>query len=351
MPKKEKTITWTPVPNHKSEHPEFEFNLDCKPRGGGFSKVYQGRGRLGTQWSGKTVAVKIVQQDEKSTREKGAPGLESVFDKEVQILTILHEIKTNVTHAEGKKHIIELLGWGKSYTSLNGEKVMEKGYMVFLWVERNLFDYVCELPGQRLKPVELQKCLLQILSAIAYMTERGVIHQDLKLDNILVDESSKQGASFLISDFGLAKKIGDREMPFASGAREFCPPELLFVEIKSFNGKEYEEQGGFDTHDSWSFGCVALGTGFPLFSEKIVSKSHGTKWFRLRKKDVSDVGQPDAAAQRRKKLAQDLEKSMKELQVPEDVSDSNRFNTRVGTHLPVLPFSKLVEFYKVVYGF
>jgi serine/threonine protein kinase len=59
---------------------------------------------------------------------------------------------------------------------------------------------------KRLKEPEVQYYMLQILDAVAYMHSKLVIHRDLKLANIFL----QNGLSIKIGDFGLAAQLSDK---------------------------------------------------------------------------------------------------------------------------------------------
>ncbi len=54
---------------------------------------------------------------------------------------------------------------------------------------------------QRLPPMEAIRLTIQILNALQYAHERGLIHRDIKPANILF----KADGTLLLSDFGLVK--------------------------------------------------------------------------------------------------------------------------------------------------
>ena len=69
----------------------------------------------------------------------------------------------------------------------------------------NLYQYIRKLPSQRINDEnEVKKIFTKIVESIEYMHEMGVIHRDLKLDNILVDRETKQTK---IIDFGFSIKV------------------------------------------------------------------------------------------------------------------------------------------------
>ncbi|KAJ3308251.1 Protein kinase [Boothiomyces sp. JEL0838] len=76
--------------------------------------------------------------------------------------------------------------------------------------------YLTEIEGRRL--------FRQIVSAMNFIHESKVIHRDLKLENILLDEQN----NILISDFGLGKTFsGDDSMNTFCGTPSYAAPEII----------------------------------------------------------------------------------------------------------------------------
>lgn len=77
----------------------------------------------------------------------------------------------------------------------------------------NLADFLLEgkvLPGEFLPriPEELCKTIIrQILGAIHYIHGQGIVHRDMKLDNILLQGVNTDDIRVKLIDFGTAKKI------------------------------------------------------------------------------------------------------------------------------------------------
>lgn len=69
----------------------------------------------------------------------------------------------------------------------------------------------------------------QILSALAYMHRKGIVHHDIKPSNLTLQSNAEHGADVYLIDFGLAKKvrynklISDRRW----GSAGYAAPELL----------------------------------------------------------------------------------------------------------------------------
>jgi len=80
-----------------------------------------------------------------------------------------------------------------------------KLYLVFEFLDRDLKKYMESCSGM-LKPLLVKSYLFQICRGLAFCHARGVMHRDLKPQNLLV---SKDGR-LKLADFGLA--------------RSFCPP-------------------------------------------------------------------------------------------------------------------------------
>jgi glycogen synthase kinase 3 beta len=94
----------------------------------------------------------------------------------------------------------------------------------------------------------------QIVRSLAYMHSKGVLHRDIKPQNVLIDSSTNK---VHICDFGSAKKFnGDEQNVAYICSRYYRPPELIFGNM------DYDS-----SIDTWSFGCVLaeMLLGKPLF--------------------------------------------------------------------------------------
>ena len=78
------------------------------------------------------------------------------------------------------------------------------------------------MPESRVKELALQ-----IANGVKYLHSFGIVHRDLKLENIMMTDNS-DSAKPVIVDFGLAKIIGPTETatePF--GTLGYVAPEVL----------------------------------------------------------------------------------------------------------------------------
>lgn len=109
-----------------------------------------------------------------------------------------------------------------------------------------------------LKEERVKALIYQIAKALEYLHSFGVVHRDLKLENIMMNDNT-QSAIPKLCDFGLARIVGPNETatePF--GTLGYVAPEVLKKEPYSFSA------------DLWSLGCMihALLTGtLPFDSE------------------------------------------------------------------------------------
>lgn len=81
------------------------------------------------------------------------------------------------------------------------------------------------VPTKRILPLpETIRSICQILDALGYAHEEGVIHQDIKPANILVEERSKR---VLVADFGIARTIWAEygALPMLVGSPRYMSPE------------------------------------------------------------------------------------------------------------------------------
>ncbi|CDH53138.1 pkinase-domain-containing protein [Lichtheimia corymbifera JMRC:FSU:9682] len=87
-----------------------------------------------------------------------------------------------------------------------------------------------------------RKWFSQLASAIKYCHEQGIVHRDLKLENILLDENDNAK----ICDFGFARQTDNRQLlETFCGSLAYSAPEI--IERKKYTGPET---------DIWSLGVI-----------------------------------------------------------------------------------------------
>jgi serine/threonine protein kinase len=142
---------------------------------GGMSTVYKGRHRV----TGEIVALKLLSQDVASK-----PVLVKRFEQEFQTASRLDH-----------PNIVRSLDFGRSALG---------PYLVMEFVDGMSLGERIEQQG-RLQEAEAVRLITQIAEALQYAHGEGIIHRDIKPDNILLD---KHGQAML-TDLGLVKQVDD----------------------------------------------------------------------------------------------------------------------------------------------
>ncbi|XP_041484068.1 MAP/microtubule affinity-regulating kinase 4-like isoform X2 [Lytechinus variegatus] len=104
--------------------------------------------------------------------------------------------------------------------------------------------------GGRLKEGVARRFIRQLVSALHHMHEQGIVHRDLKMENIMMD---KKRENVKIIDFGLSNQCGPDELfKTHCGSPEYAAPELYIA------GRDYGPEV-----DIWSLGVnmFAMVTG------------------------------------------------------------------------------------------
>lgn len=116
-----------------------------------------------------------------------------------------------------------------------------------------LYDHV--VTNRQLVESEAQRIFAQICGAVAYIHEQGVVHRDLKLENIFLDKRSNAK----LGDFGFTREDDKNWLKTWCGSLSYCAPEIV-------RGDKYRGEA----IDIWSLGIIlfALLSGQLPFDEE-----------------------------------------------------------------------------------
>ncbi len=142
------------------------------------------------------------------------------------------------------------------------DEEVQIGVMEFVQ-EGQLKSYMTANP---LNKEDLKKLFIDILEGLKYLHEQGIIHRDIKPQNILLGRDKQNKLIAKIADFGISKNA-DSQQASASvllGTIEYMAPEQFNPERYGINKKV-----GYNV-DIWAFGVTAyyLLTGELMFGTR-----------------------------------------------------------------------------------
>ena len=89
-----------------------------------------------------------------------------------------------------------------------------------------LYDYVKK--KGRLDEIEAKEIFGQIVAACSYFHNRGIIHRDLKLENVMFKNKPESDLTIRIVDFGIAGSSQPNKTEKSNaGSLSYMPPEVL----------------------------------------------------------------------------------------------------------------------------
>ena len=109
-----------------------------------------------------------------------------------------------------------------------------------VYESKNSVYLVCEyIPGESLSSLlekskdfltvdQIKAVTKGVLNALAHLEETGIVHRDIKPDNIMVVDSSISAESMKLCDFGLSEFISQKKPLFTNcGTPGYVAPECL----------------------------------------------------------------------------------------------------------------------------
>lgn len=168
---------------------------------GGAAAVFRGRDEV----LGQEVAIKVLHPDGMATPDGGRSPEGDLRAEAITAMRLSHPLITRVftydRHTPWEYLVMELVPG------------------------QNLHVYRRSLPGRRLPFEEVVRIGADVLEALAYAHDQGVVHNDIKPRNILMDSRG----SLKVCDFGLAELVhGRRNSPHAvAGTAAYMSPERI----------------------------------------------------------------------------------------------------------------------------
>ncbi|KAM7371094.1 hypothetical protein PAMP_010589 [Pampus punctatissimus] len=125
----------------------------------------------------------------------------------------------------------------------------------FELLDQSLRDYMCDRNYTGLPIEEISPVVYQLTTALSHLKSIGIVHADLKPDNIMITDRRQQPLKVKLIDFGLARPLIETKPDDNVQTRWYRAPEVLI-------GSLYNE-----AIDMWSLGLTAaeLALGFTLY--------------------------------------------------------------------------------------
>ena len=203
----------------KQKHPIFcgEYEILSSLGEGNTSKVYLCRS---LKEPTKKVALKLL-RDEFLNRD--GDSIKSV-EQEIQIL-------------HGMKHhnIVNILGYGSDghVKKPSGREIKNLVYIILEYVPGGLLFDLCQTVGAMGEDGG-RYFMRQMIDVLGYMQGKGVVHRDLKLENILVDDQ----LNLKVADFGFATYKKIHKLQSYRGTMTYMAPEIK--EGKVYDGTQID---------------------------------------------------------------------------------------------------------------
>jgi eukaryotic-like serine/threonine-protein kinase len=192
-----------------------------------------GRGAMGTVYeghhtgAGKRVAVKVMHRE-----LLAYPELAARFRREAKVTS-------EMTHP----HIVSVYGFGATPAG--------QPYLVMEFLDGEDLQTRLERVGP-LPPDTVVQIVNQVASALAAAHAAGVVHRDLKTDNVFLVRAPDDAVFAKVVDFGLSKVLKTSATKLTVARSVFGTPEFMAPEQAEGRQDAIDHRS-----DQWSLACLA----------------------------------------------------------------------------------------------
>lgn len=203
----------------KQKHPIFnkEYEILSSLGEGNTSKVYLVRSikNPNKQFALKLLREEFLQRDKESIKS---------VEQEIQILQGLNH-----------QNIVNIVGYGSDgfVKKPSGREIKNLVYILLEYVTGGLLFDLCQTVGGMGEDAG-RFFMTQMLDVLTYMQGKGVVHRDLKLENVLVDDQ----LNLKVADFGFATYKKINKLQSYRGTMTYMAPEIK--EGKVYDGKQID---------------------------------------------------------------------------------------------------------------
>ncbi|KAJ8144314.1 hypothetical protein OY671_002594, partial [Metschnikowia pulcherrima] len=167
---------------------------------GSYANVYECKHKVsGAHYAAKRFTKKLIY------------GNESMLQREFQVLKRI---------SRGHPNILSMIDYFET---------SDYFYLVTdLAAGGELFERITRAPEAKLSVTETSKILSVLLSALQHLHSNGIVHRDVKAENILFASKSSKISSLLLADFGQARILKPGELAqIVDGTLSYLAPEVL----------------------------------------------------------------------------------------------------------------------------
>lgn len=135
-------------------------------------------------------------------------------------------------------------------------KTQNNIYLIMEYCGGGDMENYVKVHGRVQEPIA-KRWLSQLVESFIYLQEKGIMHRDIKLANILLTSNNDQTADIRVADFGFARFLNENSF----AATQLGTP--LFMAPEIFNNEHYSYKA-----DVWSLGVLSFEilTGASVFS-------------------------------------------------------------------------------------